>query len=124
MMPAYAGLISSVGLGFLMETPYLLPLTVLAGVMAVAALGFRANRRRGYGPFAVGVLAAVLLLVGKFVLDSDLAVYGGIASLIVASLWNSWPKKSVPPAPTGPLLQLGGIERKAEHGYETQDRSL
>ncbi len=107
-----------------MQTAYLLPITVCALLLALAALGFRANRRRGYGPFAVGVLAAVLLLAGKFVLDSDIAVYGGIASLIGASLWNSWPKKSVPLAPTETLLQLGSIERKAEHGYETQDRSL
>ena len=107
-----------------MQTAYLLPLTVCSLLLALAALGFRANRRRGHGPFAVGILAVVLLLLGKFVLDSNLAVYGGIASLIGASLWNSWPKKSVPPAPTETLLQLGGIERKAEHGYETQDRSL
>ena len=121
MMPAYAGLISSVGLGFVMQTAYLLPLTVCALLLALAALGFRADRRRGYGPLAVGILAGVMLLVGKFVLDSDIAVCGGIASLIGASLWNSWPKKSVPPAPADTFLQLGGIERKAEHGYETQD---
>jgi hypothetical protein len=124
MMPAYAGLISSVGLGFVMQTAYLLPLTVCALLLALVALGFRADRRRGYGPLAVGILAGVMLLVGKFVLDSDIAVYGGIASLIGASLWNSWPKKSVPPAPTETLLQLGGIERKNEHGYETQNRNL
>lgn len=107
-----------------MQTAFLLPLMVCSLLLALAALGFRANRRRGYGPFAVGILAAVLMLAGKFVLDSDIAVYRGIASLIGASLWNSWPKKSVPPAPTETLLQLGSIERKAEHGYETQDRSL
>jgi len=107
-----------------MQTAYLLPLTVFSLVLALAALGFRANRRRGYGPLLVGILAAVLLLVGKFILESNVAVYAGIASLIGASLWNSWPKKSVPSAPTETLLQLGSIERKDEHGYETQDRSL
>ncbi len=108
----------------MMQTAYLLPLTVFSLVLALAALGFRANRRRGYGPLLVGILAAVLLLVGKFILESNVAVYAGIASLIGASLWNSWPKKSVPSAPTETLLQLGSIERKDEHGYETQDRSL
>lgn len=106
-----------------MQTAYLLPLTVFSLVLALAALGFRASRRRGYGPFAVGILAAVLLLVGKFVLESDLAVYAGIASLIGASLWNSWPKKSVPVAPTETLLQIGS-KRSDEDGYQTQDRSL
>jgi len=92
-----------------METAYLLPLTVICLVLALAALAFRANRRRGYGPFVLGVLAAASLLIGKFVLDSNVAVYGGIASLVGASLWNSWPKSttSVPFAPTETLLQIG-----------------
>ncbi len=105
-----------------METAYLLPLTVFCLVLALAALAFRANRRRGHGPFVLGVLAAALLMVGKFVLDSNVAVYGGIASLIGASLWNSWPKSttSVPFAPTETLLQIGS-KRSDEHGYQTQD---
>ena len=98
-----------------MQTAYLLPLTVFCLALALAALGFRASRRRGYGPFAVGILAAVLLLVGKFVLDRHVLVYGGVAGLIGASLWNSWPKKSVPLAPTDTLWQLGS-NRRDEHG--------
>jgi mercuric ion transport protein len=120
-MPAYAGLISSVGLGFVMQTAYLLPLTVFSLVLALVALGYRAGRRRGYGPFVLGLAAAVGLVAGKFVADSDVAVYASIASLIGASLWNSWPKKGVPSAPTEPLLQLGSIKKENEHGYETQD---
>ncbi len=87
-----------------MQTAYLLPLTVLSLTVALAGLAFRANRRRGYGPFAVGVLAGALLVVGKFVLDSNAAVGGAVAGLIVVSLWNSWPKQSVPPAPAETLL--------------------
>ncbi len=93
MVPAYAGLLGSMGLAFLLQTVYLLPITVIALVVVVGALGFRAPRRRGYGPFVVGVVAACLLLVGKFVLEFDLGTYGGIGLLIVASVWNSWPTK-------------------------------
>ena len=93
MVPAYAGLLGSVGLAFLLQTVYLLPITVIALVVVVGALGFRAPRRRGYGPFVVGVVAACMLLVGKFVLEFDLGTYGGIGLLIVASVWNSWPTK-------------------------------
>jgi len=97
-----------------MQTVYLLPLTVLALVLAVASLGFRAKRRRGYLPFVVGIVAAFVLVVGKFVFDSNVAVYGAIAALIVASLWNSWPKSTtgVPLAPEGTLLQIGSIEKE------------
>ena len=98
-----------------MQTAYLLPLTALALVPAVAALGFGARRRRGYGPFAVGIVAAFALVVGKFVIDSNVAVYGAVAALVGASLWNSWPTKpttGVPLAPGGTLLQIGSIEKE------------
>jgi len=100
-----------VGLGFLMQTEFLLPLTVATLVLAVAALGFRAKRRRGYGPLAVGVVGGGVLILGKFVLDSNLAVYGGLMGLIVASLWNSWPR-SAPVAPAGPLYQIESITKE------------
>jgi hypothetical protein len=122
-MPAYAGLISSVGLGFLMRTAYLLPLTVLSLALALAALGFRAGRRRGYGPLAVGVAAAGLLVVAKFLLAWDTAVYAGIAALVGASLWNSWPLKpapAAPGAPTGAPRLIGSIEEESDNGNPTE----
>lgn len=90
--PAYAGLLSSIGLGFLLDTVYLLPLTAVFLVLAVSALGFRARTRKGYGPLAVGLVAAVVVLVGKFIFESDAAMYGGIGLLVAASVWNAWPK--------------------------------
>ncbi|VAV84986.1 hypothetical protein MNBD_DELTA01-13 [hydrothermal vent metagenome] len=93
--PAYAGLLSSLGFGFLLETAYLLPLTVLFLVFAVAAMAYRARTRRGYGPFILGLVAASIVLVGKFVFGSDTAMYGGIIMLVAASLWNAWPHKTV-----------------------------
>lgn len=89
--PAYAGLLGAVGLGFLVDTAYLFPLTAAFLVIAVGALGFRASRRRGYAPFALGLLAAMVVLIGKFWFGSNPAMYGGIALLVSASLWNSWP---------------------------------
>jgi hypothetical protein len=47
--PAYAGVVSALGLGFLISTKYLLPLTVAFLAITAAALGFRASRRHGYG---------------------------------------------------------------------------
>jgi len=48
--PAYAGLLSALGLGFLMETRYLLPLTIGFLALALGAIGWRARSRRGFGP--------------------------------------------------------------------------
>ena len=53
--PAYAGLVSALGLGFLISTKYLLPLTVAFLAIAATVLGFRASRRHGYGPLWLGL---------------------------------------------------------------------
>lgn len=42
----------------------------------------------------MGVLAAILMVVAKFAWESDGLTYGGIALLVSASVWNSWPKKT------------------------------
>jgi hypothetical protein len=80
-----------VGQGFLLDTTYLLPLTGTFLAVSDFALAFRARRRRGHGPFGIGLVAATIALVGKFVLESDATLYGGLAVLVAASVWNSWP---------------------------------
>lgn len=82
------------GLAFLLQTVYLLPITLIALSLVLGALGFRAPRRRGYGPLVLGLVAATLLLVGKFAVEVDVATYAGVTLLIVASVWNSWPTKA------------------------------
>jgi mercuric ion transport protein len=94
--PAYAGVLSSVGLGFLISTAYLLPLTAAFLFLAVAALAFRANMRRGYGPFALGVIAGGAVLFGKFSWESRFTTYTALGLLVVASLWNAWPLQATP----------------------------
>ena len=90
--PAYAGLLSTIGLGFMVPNlTYLLPLTVAFLLIAVGTLAFRARRRRGYVPFALGILAAGFILLGKFYLASNPVLYAGLGLLILASVWNSWP---------------------------------
>jgi hypothetical protein len=97
------------GLTFLVGD-YLFVVTAGCLAVSVAALGFRADRRRGYGPFFVGLLAGALLLAGKFVVESDAAVSGAVALLVGASVWNAWPKRSAPEA----ILQFGRLENGDE----------
>ena len=92
--PAYAGLLSSLGIGFVDYTPYLLPLTGAFLAVAIFALVYRAPARRGYGPFGLGIIGAGIVLIGKFGFDSDLAMWGGLGVLVAASLWNTWPKRN------------------------------
>lgn len=92
--PAYAGLLSSLGLGFLISTPYLVPLTIAFLILALAALAFRATRRRGYGPFLLGLIAAVAVLLGKFLWESSPTIYSAVGVLVGASMWNAWPSRN------------------------------
>jgi hypothetical protein len=94
--PAYSGLLTSLGLGFLINAAYLLPLTAALLVAALAAMAFRATRRNGYGPLLVGFVAATGIVVGKFIWESKPTVYGAIGLLIVAGVWNAWPHRSTP----------------------------
>ena len=99
--PAYAGLLSSLGLGFLISTTYLLPLTAVFLILALAALAFRASKRHGYGPFFLGIIAAVAVLLGKFLWEANAITYGAVGILVVASLWNAWPRRETSSEVTG-----------------------
>jgi mercuric ion transport protein len=128
--PVYAGVLSSLGLGFLLASAYLLPLTVLFLFITVFTLAFRARARRGYGPFAVGVVAATLTLWFKFSLESNVLAYVGVGLLIASSLWNSWPRRAASqcprcaPAGNG-LVQMSAMEKSNHHEYQqTQSRSV
>ncbi len=92
--PAYAGLAGSMGLGFLLEAAYLLPLIAGFLLLALGALGYRAKTRRGYGPLLLGSGSAALVLIGKFGAHSDAVMYFGVASLLAASVWNTWPRRA------------------------------
>ena len=94
--PAYAGLLTSIGLGFLISAAYLLPLTVAFLVLALGAMVFRARDRHGYRPFLLGIIAASGVLIGKFVRESNSMIYGSVGLLVMASLWNTWPPRRKP----------------------------
>ncbi len=97
--PAYAGVLGALGLGSLLKAAYLLPVTALFFGAALFGLAYRARHRHGYRPLAVGTLGAVVALVGKFWLGNNLVLYPGLALLVVASVWNSWPRKTGTPGP-------------------------
>jgi len=101
--PAYAGLLTAVGLGFLMSARYLFGVTTVFLVVSAGALAFRHRERRGIAPAILGFAGSALVLVGKFRFESPPAMYAGLSVLIAASLWNSWPRKSA----GDELVQLG-----------------
>lgn len=111
--PAYAGLLSSLGLGFLLSSTYLVPLTLVSLALAVGALGFHARRRHGYGPLFLGLTASVVVAVGKLGYESNAVTYAGLAVLVVASLWNTRPPSvaTALPCPACLLVSSGSINQ-------------
>ena len=90
--PAYAAVMSSMGLGFAINSQWLLSLTVVFLLIALAALFYRAPERRGYRPFVLASLAAIALLIAKFQLENNVLMYSAIAVFLGAGIWNAWPK--------------------------------
>ena len=97
--PAYAGLLTTLGLGFLISERNLLFFIAAFLVLSVAALAFRARERRGYGPAIVGTVSAAVVLFGKFSMQSVATMYAGLALLVASSIWNSWPRRLQIPCP-------------------------
>ena len=94
--PVYAGLLSALGLGALLERAWMLPLTATLLSGAVAALVWRARSRRGYAPAFLGTVAALAILAGKFIFESTPVTWVGVAGLVAASVFNAWPRRSKP----------------------------
>lgn len=88
--PAYAAVVSSLGLPFLLQPDFLLPLTLTALVSILGLLFWRAPARHGYGPFLLGFASSVVIVTGKFFYPDNTAAYGGAGLLLAACIWNNW----------------------------------
>ena len=91
--PVYASILTSLGLTFLMSAMYLFAFTAMFLLVALVSLSYRAHQRRGYRPFFLGFLASAGVLIGKFFHESNSVVYSGVTLLVVAAIWNAWPRR-------------------------------
>ena len=82
--PAYAALLSAMGLGFFDYTPYLLPLTLGFLAVAVGALVIQGRRSGNWIALTMGIAASIVVLSGKFMFELDWLSNAGIGLLVVA----------------------------------------
>lgn len=93
--PAYTALLAALGISFLPTVPYLLPVTVACLLLALGVLGWRA-RRLGMGPLVLGMVAAGIILPGRFAWGWQPALYAGVAVLVAAFVWDTWITRKQP----------------------------
>ena len=91
--PAYAALLSSIGLGVYDYSEYLIPITVAALLFSLTMLGWQAVRRKWYSPLILAFMGSIVHFLGRFVLESDPVSYTGLVMLFVASLWSGFPRR-------------------------------
>jgi hypothetical protein len=108
--PAYAGILGPLGLAFLLESSYLLPVTIGLLGLAVFSLAFRPTARRGYGPLVLGLASVCFILVFKFAYLFDQLVYAGLFGLVAASAWNAWPKSRSATGCCPKCIQGGAVD--------------
>ena len=112
---AYFGIF---GVATTSASAYRIWLPLLTGVwlaLTVGMLAIRKAGRRRYGPVALGLLAALAVYCGKFIVDDAALVYGGIVALVGAVVWRSGFRRSsiAACAPCEKLPVFDGQERGA-----------
>lgn len=89
--PAYAAIVGAVGLSFLTQVQYLLPITAIVLLFMLALLAWQGPVRHGYGPLLLALVSSAGLLMGKFYYDATSVAYISGVLLFVACIWHSWP---------------------------------
>ncbi len=101
--PAYAAILSALGLSFLMERTYLLPLTLGALALVLGVLAWGARRSGRWWPLGLGTAGAALVLAFKFLWDVPAATYAGAALLFAACVAHTLrPRARVRACPSCP----------------------
>ena len=81
-------LMSTLGIGPVIGSQWLQPIMISLLVLSTAGLFVRARRLSVYGPFILGVTAAIAMYLCKFKFNYDIGVYLSGVILVSAAVWN------------------------------------
>lgn len=110
--PAYAAILSALGLEFVDYTPYLLPLSIAFLVIVVGVLAAQTRRSGNAAPLILGIAASLVILAGRFGMEIGWLTTSGVVLLIAAVLFGSR-RKSTEVAPC-PACAADGSRQRAE----------
>ena len=94
---AWAGVLSAAGFSFLFQRIWIIPLMIIFLSISLFAMGHRARQRHGFGPLTAGIVATIFMFIGKFVWPLGWLLYIGVGMLLIASIWNTWPRMKATP---------------------------
>ncbi len=100
---AYAGLLSSLGLGFLLTDRVQRPLIVAFRIVSVASAGLAARQYKRAGPFTLVLLGSAAIIAFRAVWSVTPALYIGVVCLVAGAVWNLILKR-----PRRKFVPLGG----------------
>lgn len=87
---AYAGLLSAVGLGFVLTERVLAPLIAFFLAVGILSVAWSTRSHRRFGPLVATLLGSAAVVMGRLTGHVPLLLYGGVGLLIGASVWNLW----------------------------------
>ncbi len=87
-LAAYAGVLSSLGLGFLFSDRVQAPLIVFFLTITLGSVAWSAKQHRRFGPLLVVLCGSLAIVVGRVVWDIRWALYLGVVCLVVGTVWN------------------------------------
>ena len=105
---AYAGVVSALGLGFLLTDRVLNPIILGSLAVSVGSVAWSGRQRRRSAPLLLALAGAAGVVLGRIVWSLPVVVYGGVALLLGASVWTLWLSR---PA-SASLVQISLVEKK------------
>lgn len=110
-LPAYAGFLSALGLGFLSTARVMNPLLIVFLIAGIVSMAWSSRKHRMKMPLILTVIGSVAVILGRLLWDSPPLLYTGGILVITGSIWNFRASKvernSVAACPCG---QSGGRE--------------
>lgn len=89
-LAAYAGVLSSLGLGFLFMDPLQTPIIAVLLVVGLVSVGWSSRKHGIIYPFLVALLGSIAVVTGRLAFKVPVLLHGGVALLVAAALWNLW----------------------------------
>ena len=85
---AYAGLLSSLGLGFVLTDRVQRPLIVLFLTIALASVAWATSQHKKFGPLMLVLSGSLVIVLARLVWSIPWALYVGASCLVAGAVWN------------------------------------